>query len=210
MTRLISRMSPAEPATLLSLQPGRIVELAGSAGMGLTRLGLHMLAGPSAVAPVVALDARGWLAPRAAWEVGVERERLVVVRCPDPRRWPGVMAAVCEGVRAVYAEVPAGVSDRDLRRLAALGRARDVAMALRPLRGELPDGVSHLRLRATEVRWEGADRGHGRLGRRTLVLEASGRGVAGIDRHLEVEDDGARGVRVVSGLAAATRGRATG
>jgi hypothetical protein len=194
----------------LALQPGRPVELSGPPGLGLTRLGLHLLALPSTVTTVVALDARGWLAPRAAWEVGVERERLVLVHCPDPRHWARVMAALCEGVRAVYAEVPAGVGDRDLRRLAALGRARGVALALRPLGGTLPGGVAHLRLRAMEVRWEGPDRGHGRLGRRLLVLEASGRGVAGIDRRVEVEDDGARGMRVVSGLAVAARGRATG
>lgn len=210
MTGPITQISPAEPATLLSLQPGRVVELAGPAGMGLTRLGLHMLVEPSSVAPVVAADVRGWLSPRAAWEVGVDRDRLVVVRCPEPRLWPQVMAALCEGVRAIYAELPAGVSERDLRRLTALARARGTALALRPLRGSLPSGTVHLRLQAVEVRWEGSDRGHGRLERRRLVLEASGRGAAGMVRRIEVEDDGESGVRVVPGLAVATPGRAAG
>ena len=210
MTRLISQTSPVDPAALLSLQPGRIVELAGPAGMGLTRLGLHMLAAPSTASPVVATDVRGWLSPRAAWEAGVERERLVVVRCPDRRLWPQVMAALCEGVRAVYAEVPVGVPERDLRRLAALARARDTALALRPLREPLPAGVTHLRVQAVGVSWEGGDGGHGRLAGRRLTVEASGRGVAGMTRRFEVEDDGARGVRVVPGLAAPAAGRAAG
>ncbi len=192
----------------LVLQPGRIVELSGPAGMGLTRIGYRMLAGPSMMAPVVVLDMRGWMSPAAAWEVGVDPERLVVVRCPDPKVWPQVAAALCEGVSAMYAEVPTGVREQDLRRLAALIRARQMRTVLRPLRGELPSGVTHLRMRAVEVVWEGVAAGHGRLGRRRLVLEISGKGAAGITRRIEVEDAGENAVRVVSGLGVVQSGRA--
>jgi hypothetical protein len=192
--------SPTED--LLTLQPGRVVELAGPPGLGLTRLGYHLLAEPSRRGPVVAVDVRGWMSPLAAWEAGVEPDRLVVVRCSDRRQWAQALAALCEGVRAVLAEVPPGVSDHDLRRLAALARARRVQLALRPLQGDLAAGVTHLRLRAVEVEWEGPDRGHGRLERRRLVLEASGKGAAGITRRLVVEDAGADVVRVVPGMVA--------
>ena len=77
----------------LSLEPGRPVELSGPVGYGMTRLGYHMLAAPSRLAPVVAIDVRGWMSPRAAWEAGVVPDQLVVVRCPDASMWPRVAAA---------------------------------------------------------------------------------------------------------------------
>ncbi len=193
---------------LLTLQPGRIVELSGVAGMGLTRLGYRMLAERSREAPVVALDVRGWMSPGAAWEAGVERRNLVVVRCPDPRLWPQVVSALCEGVSAVYAEVPSGVRDQDLRRLAALIRARQVRAVFRPLRGDLAGGIVHLRVRALGVSWDGVERGHGHLKGRRLVTEISGKGASGMTRRIELEDAGEDVVRVVSGVAAETTGRA--
>lgn len=183
----------------LRLQPGRVTELIGVPGTGLTRLGLKLLAEHSRLAPVVVVDTRGWISPRAAWETGVQSERLVFVRCSDLILWPKVTAALLEGVRAVYAEVPPRVKDHDLRRLAALARTRRVAVAMRSMGSKgLPTGVAHLRLRALGVTWEGADRGHGKLKKRRLMLEASGKGAYGVTRHFEVEDEGTDVVRVVS------------
>jgi len=194
----------------LSLRPGWITELVGVPGTGLTRLGLRLLADLSQVSPVVALDARGWISPQAAWETGVNPENLVIVRCDGARVWPKVAAALLEGVCALYAEVPAGIKEQDLRRLAALARARKVAVAMRPMGMGLPTGVSHLRLRALGVTWEGADRGHGRLGKRRLVLEASGKGASGMTRRFEVEDEGSDVVRVVSDVVVGETRRAVG
>jgi len=195
---------------LLDLQAGRITELLGVPGTGLTRFGLRLLAPASRIAPVVALDTRGWISPMAAWEIGVVAENLVVVRCDQPQIWPKVTAALLEGVRALYAEVPAEVKEQDLRRLAALARARKVAVAMRPMGRGLPSGVAHLRLRAMGVTWEGTDEGHGRLGRRRLMLEASGKGAAGITRRFEVEDEGSHVVRVVSDVVVGETRRAVG
>ncbi len=196
--------------SILTLRPGRITELDGAVGSGLTRLGLRFLAGPSTRSEVVAVDVKGWLSPMAAWEVGVEPGRLVVVRCPDPGMWTQVAGVLVEGVRALYAEVPAGVKEHDLRRLTALARARRAGVVLRPLGPELPAGIAHLRLRVVEVRWEGSERGHGRLTRRHLVMEATGKAVAGMRRRIEVVDDGSNVVRVVSRVGAGERGRAAG
>ncbi|HSJ27348.1 MAG TPA: hypothetical protein VLB67_04000 [Acidimicrobiia bacterium] len=193
---------------LLVLQPGRPVELTGPVGYGLTRVGLRMLVEPSRTAPVVILDVRGWASPQAAWEVGVEGP--VFVRCPDVALWARVAAALVEGVPALYAEVPRGVSDQDLRRLAALIRSRQSRVVLRPVEGGLPSGIGYLRLRAREIHWDGADRGHGRLRGRRLVLEASGKGVAGMNKTIEVDDAGTHDLRVVSDLAAGQAGRAFG
>lgn len=195
---------------LLTLQPGRVVGLVGSPGFGLTRLGLAMLAAPALTGPVAYLDVRGWFCPPAAWEVGISPERLVVVRCDDPVRWGRVVSALVEGVRALYAEVPRGMKEAQLRKLGALARSRRAALILRPLRNDLPSGLAHLRLTAQEVAWRGTDGGHGRLVSRRLVLEASGKAVRGMSRLIEVEDHGADALHLVSGLAVAPAWRAVG
>lgn len=193
---------------LVEVAPGRVLGLVGGAGSGLTRLALALLADRPGM--VAALDVRGWLCPVAAWEVGLPPERLVVVRCPDRTVWPKVAASLLEGFPLVFAEVPARVADADLRRLAALARARRSAVILRPVAGDLPAGVLHLRLEAAGVQWEGADAGHGALLRRRLTLRASGKGARGIDQIVEVEDDGTHPLRVVPRLAAAPAGLAAG
>ncbi len=197
-----------EPVTVLELEPGRIVELVGSPGTGMTRLGLGLLASVPGV--VAVCDVRGWFCPLAAWEMEIDRERLVVVRCDDRHLWPRVVAALVEGVPGVYAEVPVGVGDQELRRLGALVRARRTRLALRPLRGPLPTGVAHLRLQAEGIGWEGAERGWGRLRRRRLQVVASGKGVGGMERTIVVEEDGAGPVRVVSELGVGAGRRALG
>ncbi len=192
----------------LELEAGKIIGLIGAPGSGLTRLGMGLLRDqPGWVACV---DVRGWLNPLALWEMGVSAERMVVVRCPDARRWPQVTAALVEGMQAVYAEIPAGVATPLLRRLGALARVRSTSVVLRPIDGDIPTGITHLRLEAQEVAWEGVERGRGRLGERRVTLAASGKGVGGIHHILEVEDDGADTMRVVSRLAVALPGRAVG
>jgi hypothetical protein len=203
---------PTAPGTALAppllAEPGRVLGLEGPPGFGLTRLGLSLLADPALRGPVAAVDVRGWLCPVAAWETGVPAERLVVVRCADRGLWPRVAAALVEGLAAVYAEVPTGVPEQARRRLGALARARRASLLLRPVAGSLPSGLAHLLLGAGEVHWEGPDAGHGRLRRRRLVLRAAGRGVQGVERSFEVDDDGSDAVRVVPGLAVASSGRA--
>ena len=199
-----------EELSYLRLEPGRITELVGDTGSGLTRLGLSLLAAPSRVGPVVVVDIRGWISPEAAWETGVEAESLVIVRCNERPLWTRVTAALLEGVPAVFAEVPVGIKEQDLRRLAALARARKTMVAFRSMGSRLPSGVSHLRLRSLGVTWEGADRGHGKLKGRRLMLEASGRGAAGVTRRFEVEDEGKDTLRLVSDVVFDPSRRAAG
>lgn len=195
---------------LLQLEPGRIVGLVGHPGFGLTRVGLSMLAAKAGKSPIAYLDVRGWLCPVAAWESGVDPEQLVIVRCSDPVRWGQALTALLEGVGWIYAEVPRGVKDAQLRRVASLVRARRAALILRPVQGDLPSGVAFLNLQAGEVSWEGTDTGHGRLASRSLSLSASGKATRGMTRQIEVEDHGADTLHLVSGLAVAPSGRATG
>ena len=192
----------------LQLEEGKIVGLVGFPGSGLTRLGLGLLRDrPGWVACV---DVRGWLSPAALWEVGVPAERTVIVRCADMRRWPQVVAALVEGMQAVYAEVPAGISSPMLRRIGALARARATPVVLRPVSGDIPSGLAHLRLEAQAVDWDGPHLGRGRLLQRRFVLAATGKGVGGIRQMIEVEDDGTDAVRVVPRVAAALPERAVG
>jgi hypothetical protein len=200
----------AVPFAPAAVEPGRVLGLVGPPGFGLTRLGLTLLSAPSRHGLVAAVDVRGWLCPAAAWEAGIAPERLVVVRCPDKGSWAQVTAALLEGLAAVYAEVPAGMTEAVLRRLGALARARRAALILRPLRGDLPSGLAYLHLSAGEVSWEGAGIGHGRITRRRMTLRAAGKGMGGREQFLEVEDDGTDTMRVVSRLAAAEAGRAVG
>lgn len=203
--------SPAgDRAPMLAAVPGRVVGLVGAPGTGLTRVGLSLLTAPARRGPVAVVDVRGWVCPAAAWEMGIASERLVVVRCGDRDRWPQVVATLVEGVAAAYAEVPAGIGEAALRRIGALVRARRRSLLLRPLRGSLPPGLAHLTLEATPPVWEGTGDGHGRLTRRRITLEMRGKDTGGIPRTVEMEDDGADAVRVVSRVGAAPRRLAAG
>lgn len=208
--RVLPSIHTIESHNPLSLRPGRIIGLEGPTGLGLTRVGLSMMAEASHQAQVVIVDVRGWICPLAAWETGVRADHLAVVRCDDVIQWPRAIAALLEGVKAIYAEVPTGVGDSTLRRLGALARSRDAALVLRPLQGRLPSGLAYLRVRAGRVVWTGAHQGHGRLAGRRIILELSGKGVSGIQHIVEVEDDGSHIVRVVSRLASSEARRAVG
>jgi hypothetical protein len=191
---------------LLTLAPGRIAGLSGIPGSGLTRIGMSLLAPYATRGPVVYLDVRGWASPAAVWEMGIEPERLVVVRSSDVVSWGRIVATLLDGVRGVYAEVPQGLPDRLLYKLAAMARTKRTPLVLRPVTGRLPTGVAHLNLEASEVMWEGTDAGHGNLTNRRTFLTASGKATRGMVRTIEVEDDGTNDLRVVSHMGAqATR-----
>lgn len=160
--------------------------------------------------PVAYVDVRGWFNPIAAWEVGIEPDRLHVVRCDDILRWSRAAAALLEGVEAVFAEVPGGVKDAAIRKLGALARSRRSVLYLRPLRGGLPAGVAQLSLEGRAVSWDGVERGHGSLAVRRSVVAASGKAMRGIARTLEMEDDGSNAVRVVPRVGAAQSGSFAG
>lgn len=194
---------------VLSLPPGKTMVLVGATGFGLTRIGLAALVGPARLGPVAYMDVRGWLCPSVAWTAGIAPERFIVVRCSDPVQWSRAVATLIDGVRAVYAEVPRGVKDPQLRTLVSLAQRRDSTLVLRST-VDVPVGLGYVRLAAESVKWEGTDAGHGRLGRRRVVLRASGKAMRGIPRLIEVEDHGTDDLHLVSGLAITPPGRAAG
>jgi hypothetical protein len=192
--------------SVLSLAPGQIAGLSGIPGSGLTRIGMSLLAPYAARGPLVYVDVRGWASPMAAWEMGIEPERLVVVRSSDIVSWSRIVATLLDGVCGVYAEVPTGLRDQSLYKLAAKARAKRTPLVLRPVSGKLPSGIAHLNLEAGEVQWEGTGAGHGNLTNRRTLLVASGKATRGMVRTIEVEDDGTNDLRVVSHMGAQATG----
>lgn len=193
-----------EVEEILSLAPGQVAGLSGLPGSGLTRLGLSLIAPYANQGNLAFLDVRGWASPLAAWEMGIEPERLVVVRNNDIVRWGRIVATLLDGVGAVYAEVPPGVGDAALRKLAAKARSKRTPLVFRPLKGDIPRGIAHLTLAARTVEWDGTDAGHGQLTVRRTLLDASGKSTRGRERTIEVEDDGTNDLRVVPHLGAQT------
>lgn len=193
-----------EVEEIFTLGPGQVAGLSGLPGTGLTRVGLSLIAPYARQGTLALLDVRGWASPLAAWEMGIEPERLVVVRNKDIVSWGRIVATLLDGVGGVYAEVPPGVSDAALRKLAAKARTKKTPLVFRPLKGEIPRGVAHLHLAARSVEWDGTDDGHGHLTVRRTLLDASGKSTRGQERTIEVEDDGTNDLRVVPHLGAET------
>lgn len=191
----------------LDLEPGQIAGLTGAPGSGLTRVGLSLLAPYALSGQLAYLDVRGWMNPAAAWEMGIDPSRLVVIRGGDVVTWGRVVATLLSGVKGVYAEVPNGVREPVLRKLVAKARTSRTPLVLRPIDGAMPAGIAHLRLEAMTVTWEGTDAGHGQLLTRRTVIEASGKSVRGMHRTIEVEDDGTNDLRVVPHLGIASTRR---
>lgn len=185
-----------EAEGLLTLGPGQVAGLSGLPGSGLTRLGLSLIAPYASQGALACIDVRGWFSPAVAWDLGIEPDRLVVVRSSDFVTWGRIVATLLGGLRGVYAEVPPGIKDASLRKLVAKARTQRTPLVLRPIVGDLPKGIAHLHLRARGVAWEGTDAGHGRLTVRRTILDASGKSTRGMERTIEVEDgEGSRTIR---------------
>ena len=194
---------------LPALGPGQVAVLSGEPGLGMTRLGLVMLSGYTD-GTVAYLDVRGWLSPIAAWEAGIEPDRLVIARCREVVRWGRATAALLDGATAVMAEVPTGAKDASIRKLASLARNRGTPLLLRPIDRGIPAGIAHLMLEAREITWTGTVEGHGRIEQRKTRIIASGKAMKGMTRTIEMEDDGSNALRVVSGVGATETRSATG
>jgi hypothetical protein len=139
---------------------------------GVTSVLLALLAGASAAGFWCAVVGLPTLGPVAAGEFGIALDRLALVPEPGPD-WPGVVAALLDGVDVVVAAPPGPVSATVAGRLAA--RARQRGSVLVPYaRWSGADLV----LESPGGGWQGLGRGQGRLHRRELAISARGRGAA--------------------------------
>ncbi|MEV0841084.1 hypothetical protein AB0I55_16190 [Actinocatenispora sera] len=108
----------------------------------------------------------------SAAEFGVAPERLALVPNPGHHWWP-VVGALLDGFGLVVARPAGAVAAGQARRLAARARQRGAVLVVH---GDWP--AADVSLRCTDPVWEGLSDGHGRLRRRALTVQATGRGAA--------------------------------
>lgn len=160
--------------------------------VGSTSLTLALVAAAVAQGSWIAVVGVPALGVAAAAETGIPLERLILVPRPAPgtsapqrrqdhsgpqRRpgWPGVVAALLDGIDIVVVQPPPSVRGTWFRRLSARVRERSavlVAMGEQPWEGE------DLLLQITAGRWEGLGAGDGHLRARLVEVRAEGRGTA--------------------------------
>ncbi len=158
------------------LRRGSTVQVQGS-----TSLLLALLTGASAAGSWCAVVGMPDLGLVAAAEFGIALDRLALVPDPGPE-WPGVVAALLDGIDVVVAAPAGPVSATLSGRLAARARQRGGVLV-----GYGRWTGADVVLEATGGGWSGLGRGHGRLGRHELVVSRRGRGAAALPRQAVIQ-----------------------
>jgi len=154
---------------LPSLQRGSTVACNGQAAVSLA---LALAAEPSRQGAWVGVAGLPELGIRAAVDMGVALERLVMVT-GDPS-WVEVLAAMIDGFDVVVIGRRVGrLAGGAVRRLQARAQSRGVVM----LTVGVPALGADLQISAEEGRWMGLGDGHGVASGRRLVVEVGGRRV---------------------------------
>lgn len=157
------------------LRPGTTFAITG---VGATSLALALVARASRELWSAAVGFPS-LGLRAAVEIGVALDRLVVVPAPE-EQWTSVLAAAVDAFDVVLAHPPPMRLSRP-HRLTARVREQDAVLVVV---GRWPE--SDLVIRGTSATWHGIGRGHGHLRARTLDVVVTGRGAASHSRHAKV------------------------
>ncbi len=147
---------------------------------GSVSLLLALLGAASADGAWCALVGLPPISAEAAAEYGIELSRLAIVPHPGAS-WTTAVGALLDAVDVVAARPPAHLVPGDVRRLAARARTRDAV--LMPYLTSTGAGApswpgADVRLQAQAPQWDGIGTGYGRLQRRQLRVDASGRGAA--------------------------------
>ncbi len=167
------------------LQRGSTVSVAG--GSGTTALAFAVLAGPTRAgswAACVGLPELGWA---AAAQLGVDLERVVVVR-PPAAAWATVVAALVDAFDVVVCGPEHAPTAAEVRRLSA--RARERGAVLMAVGGAVAAGLgrsgsgrarrawvgSDVRLAVGAAQWSGPGEGWGHLRSRRVSVTVQGRG----------------------------------
>ena len=139
-------------------------------GVGALSLLLALLAAPSRAGAWCAVVGIPEMGPVPAAEHGVDLGRLALVRDPGPD-WPAVLAALIDGFPVVVVRPATALSATLTRRLHARARQRRTALIV--YGGRWPGAGAVLSTHRPG--WEGLGQGCGRLRRRMLTVEVSGR-----------------------------------
>jgi hypothetical protein len=118
----------------------------------------------------------------AAAELGVNLDRLALVPVPGDR-WPGVAAALLDGMGLLLLGLPGRVRSVDARRLVARAREQGTVLVVLEPAGMRcwPEGPD-LRLSVASTTWDGLGTGHGYLQSRRLEVVVTGRRAAARER----------------------------
>jgi hypothetical protein len=165
------------------LRRGGTVEVRGAGGA--TSLMLALLGGASAQGAWCAAVGFPLLSGEAAAGYGIDLARFALVPRPGPD-WVAVVGALLDSIDLVAVRLPppaARWADGDARRLGARARQRAAVLlpVLLPGAGSDPWPGADIRLAVSlddAPGWQGLGRGHGRLQRRRVLLQATGRGAA--------------------------------
>jgi hypothetical protein len=156
-------------AILPAIQRGTTV---GTTGQADVSLALALAAGPSAEGAWVGVAGLPELGIRAAAEMGIALERLVIVRGDAP--WIEVLAAMIDGFDVVLIGPAVGrVAPGAVRRLQARAQQRGAVLITA---GSSPFAAD-LQLSSHEQQWVGLGAGHGVATGRHVCVELGGRRV---------------------------------
>jgi len=167
-----------------ALRRGTVIDVAGQ---GATTLALAVAAGPSTAGSWVAVVGHRDLGLRAASELGVCLERLLVVRV-DSSGWAATVAALVGAVDVVLVGSDPLVSHHDARRLGSRLRERGSVLlhVTAPRQSAQWPGGADVRLQVKADRWVGLGLGYGLLTARPVTVCSGGRGAAARPRSVEL------------------------
>ncbi len=157
------------------LRPGTITAIGGAAA---TSLALALIAEASADA-WTAFVGMPHIALRAASELGIDLDRLVVVAEPNQKKAVDVLAAVIDAFDIVVTQPM--LPGREARRIAGRVRERDAVVVTL---GDLPE--VDVRMRGANQRWHGIANGYGHLAARTVDVTVLGRRSAAQPKHATI------------------------
>ena len=168
--QLLPVLPAFEPILPQGIQRGQTLVIDG--GPGASALALAMIAGATQGGSWAAAVGTPSLGVKAAAELGVAIERLLIVKTPAPQLWPTVAASLIDAFDLVLLDWPQA-SAGFARRLA--NRARERRAVLLSLSAHAWRDVADLRFTVAESSWQGLDWGHGRLASRLVTVEMGGR-----------------------------------
>jgi hypothetical protein len=138
----------------------------GSYAVDSASLALALLAGPSRAGGWCAVVGVGDFGAEAAYALGVDLDRTVLV--PDPGdQWLEVTAALVDVATVVLVRPQGRVPERVAEKLGARLRKRSAALVVL---GDWPR--AEVRLTTREPVWTGVGAGHGHLRARRILVEA--------------------------------------
>lgn len=171
------RVLPVAPALQPLLPEGGLVRgsVIGCQGGTALSVALAVVAGASEAGSWLAVVGLPALGLRAASEVGIALERLVMVAEPtdlDETSWANMTSALIDGFDLVLLRATPRLRAGTARRLQSRLQARGAVLVVV---GDPGQFICDLSITGLSAEWEGLGHGSGRLVRRRITLSAGGR-----------------------------------